>query len=312
MPPETTQLESETTRDILKKVRQVEIRTRRQVTEALAGAYHSVFRGQGLNFEEVREYTPGDDVRSIDWNVTARMDRPFIKRFREERELTILLAVDLSGSGRFGSRQQSKRELAAEFASLLAFSAARNGDRVGLILFTNQVEVHLAPQKGRGNILRLIREVLFRRPEGQGTDLAHALATISRVQRRRAVVFLISDFLQESLNLLEQEKPQGEVWQALRVAARRHDLICVELNDRRENELPDAGIVVLEDAESGAWIEVDTNNKSVRAAYRELNQRRRERLHRFFQQAGIDRISLPTGEPYVNALRVFFERRGRR
>ncbi len=312
MTPPEAQLELETTREILKKVRQVEIRTRRQVTDALAGAYHSVFRGQGLNFEEVREYSPGDDVRSIDWNVTARMDRPFIKRFREERELTILLAVDLSGSGRFGSRRQSKRELAAEFASLLAFSAARNGDRVGLILFTNQVELHLSPQKGRGNILRLIREVLFRRPEGQGTDLAHALATISRVQRRRAVIFLISDFLQESLQLLAQEKPQGEVWQALRVAARRHDLICVELNDRRENELPDAGIVVLEDAESGEWMEVDTNLKSVRVAYREWNQRRRERLHRFFQQSGIDRISLPTGEPYVNALRAFFERRGRR
>ncbi|MDX2110324.1 MAG: DUF58 domain-containing protein [Verrucomicrobiota bacterium] len=304
--------EADITREILKKVRQVEIRTRRQVTDALAGAYHSVFKGQGLNFEEVREYQPGDDVRSIDWNVTARMDKPFIKRFREEREMTLILAVDLSGSGRFGSRVQSKRELAAEFASVIAFSAARNSDRVGLLLFSSEVETYIPPAKGTGHILRIIREVLFRQPKKHGTDLTHALDNIARLQRKRAVVFVISDFLQESLSLKDDGLPGGATWHALRIASRRHDVICVELHDRREAELPDAGILVLEDAETGNWIEVDTSRKSVRTAYRQLNEQRRTRLHRALRQLGIDQITISTGDSYQKALRGFFENRSRR
>lgn len=306
---------SETTREILKKVRQVEIRSRRFVDDSLVGAYHSVFKGQGMDFAEVREYLPGDDVRSIDWNVTARMDRPFIKLFEEERELTILLAIDLSASGRFGSVERSKRELAAELASVLAFSATRNNDKVGLLLFTDEVEAFIPPKKGRGHILRVIRDILFFEPRRRGTNIVSAVETFNRTLRRRAVVFLLSDFLtDDSLAWIRPSASrQGDLFRALRLANRRHDLICVDLSDPREFDLPSVGIVTLEDAETGEQVEVDTSNADVRRLYAHRNRARHQALLDNFRKSGVDHFSVRTDEPYITALRAFFKRReGRR
>ncbi len=222
-------------REILKKIRQIELRTNRIVTETLAGQYHSVFKGQGMNFDEVREYQPGDDVRAIDWNVTARMNHPFIKKFVEERELTLMLVVDVSGSGLFGSRDQSKRELAAEIASVLAFSAIRNNDKVGLILFSDEVEKFIPPRKGRSHVLRVIREVLFFEPKRRGTDLRIALEFLMRVQSHRAIAVVISDFL----NSAEQWRAtEGNCKRRLRMPNRKHDVVAVQITDRYELELP--------------------------------------------------------------------------
>src|SRR3954463_11617944 len=224
-------------REILKKIRQIEIRTNRLVSESLAGQYHSVFKGQGMNFDGVREYQPGEEVRTLDWNVTARMNHPFVKKFVEERELTLMLVVDVSGSGLFGSRGQSKRELAAEFASVLAFSAIRNSDKVGLLLFTDEVEKFIPPRKGRGHVLRVIREVLFFEPKRRGTDLVNALEFMGRVLAHKAIVVVISDFLTtESSGALP--KP---IQTSLRMANRRHDVVAVQITDRYERELPALG-----------------------------------------------------------------------
>src|ERR1700678_4277394 len=236
-------------REILKKIRQIEIRTNRIVTETLAGAYHSVFKGQGMNFDEVREYQPGDDVRSIDWNVTARMNHPFIKKFVEERELTLMLVVDVSGSGLFGSRGQSKRELAAEIASVLAFSAIRNNDKVGLLLYTDEVEKYIPPRKGRGHVLRVIREVLYYEPRRRGTNLVQALEFMGRVLPHKAICAVISDFLtnESAADLAdrranENAAPLPKAAQtALRMANRRHDVVAVQVTDLYELELPALG-----------------------------------------------------------------------
>ncbi len=305
---------SDITKEILKKVRQVEIRSRRFVDDTLVGAYHSVFKGQGMDFAEVREYTPGDDVRAIDWNVTAKMDRPFVKLFEEERELTIVLAVDLSASGNFGSRDQSKRELAAELASVLAFSATRNNDKVGLLLFTDEVEKYVPPGKGRSHILRVIREVLFFEPKRRGTDISDALRMLNRVLRRKAVVFLLSDFLtEESLAWIRPASGRQEpLLQTLRLTNRRHDLICIDLSDPRETQLPDVGIVSLEDAETGEQVEIDTNNAQVRLLYGRQNQQRVQALRDTFRRSGVDHFGVSTDEPYIHALRAFFKRRGSR
>jgi|TARA_B110000037_G_scaffold220312_1_gene287819 uncharacterized protein (DUF58 family) len=305
---------SELTKEILKKVRQVEIRSRRFVDESLVGAYHSVFKGTGMDFAEVREYCPGDDVRSIDWNVTARMDRPFIKVFEEERELTIVLAVDLSGSGDFGSLDASKRELAAELASVLAFSATRNNDKIGLLLFTDEVETFIPPGKGRSHILRVIREVLFFEPKKKGTDIPLALKTLNRVIRRKAIVFLLSDFLTEdSLAWIRPSaSKKDDLHSTIRLTHRRHDLICVDLFDPRELELTDVGIVLLEDAETGEQIELDTGNAQLRMLYAQKNKQRRDNLHENFKRSGVDHFSVSTDEPYIHALRSFFKRRGGR
>ncbi len=287
-------------REILRKVRQVEIRTRRLVTDALAGQYHSVFKGRGMNFEEVREYTPGDEVRTIDWNVTARTGRPFVKKYTEERELTILLLVDVSASGHFGSARQSKREMAAELASVLAFSAIRNNDRVGLLLFTDQVEQCIPPRKGRGHVLRVVREILFFQPQRRGTDIARALDFANHILSRRAVVFLISDF----------QAPDCR--QAVQLTRRRHDLIAGVVGDPRERELPDVGRVVLEDAETGEQLELDTSRAAVRAAFAEQARRRLETVRRSLRSAGVDVLDLDTSRPYLPALRQFFATRERR
>jgi uncharacterized protein (DUF58 family) len=287
-------------RELLKRIRQIEIRTNRLVTETLAGQYHSVFKGQGMNFDEVREYQPGDDVRAIDWNVTARMNHPFVKKFVEERELTVMLLVDLSGSGRFGSVQQSKRELAAEVASVLAFSAIRNNDKVGLLLFTDQVEKFIPPRKGRRHVLRVIREILFYEPRQRGTDLAQALDFLLRVTARRTVAVVLSDFIGQ---------PMGS---RLRQAARRHDLVAVQIADRFELELPVLGRLMLQDAETGELLEINTGDTRLLGRFAERQAQSQGEFLRALRSAGVDAIQLRTDEPYAGALARFFEMRERR
>ncbi len=295
-------------REILKKIRQIEIRTNRIVTETLAGAYHSVFKGQGMNFDEVREYQPGDDVRSIDWNVTARMNHPFIKKFIEERELTLMLVVDVSGSGLFGSRAQSKRELAAEIASVLAFSAIRNNDKVGVILFTDEVEKFIPPRKGRSHVLRVIREVLYFEPRRRGTDLNKALEFLMRVQPHKAVTVVVSDFLTlEGSGALPRETQT-----MLRQTNRKHDVVAVQITDRYELELPALGRLTLEDAETGEVLEVNTGRASSRDAFALRQERQLGDLARQFRSSGIDSIQLRTDEAYSAALGRFFETREKR
>jgi len=306
---------SEQTREILRKVRQVEIRSRKFVDDALVGAYHSIFKGTGMDFAEVREYLPGDDVRAIDWNVTAKMDRPYIKLYEEERELTIVLAVDLSASGDFGSIGATKRERAAELASVLAFSATRNNDKVGLLLFTNEVEAFVPPKKGRQHILRVIREILFFKPSRTGTDIPHALRYMNRLVRRKAVVFLLSDFLTEDSLAWIRPATGGskdDLQKTLRLTNRRHDLICVDLSDPREFTLPEVGIVCLEDAETGEQVEVDTGHEQLRSLYQHQNTRRHTALLEGFRRSGIDYFSVSTDQPYIHALRAFFKQRGGR
>jgi uncharacterized protein (DUF58 family) len=295
-------------REILKKIRQIEIRTNRLVTETLAGQYHSVFKGQGMNFDEVREYQPGDDVRAIDWNVTARMNHPFIKKFVEERELTVMLVVDVSGSGLFGSGDQSKRELAAEIASVLAFSAIRNNDKVGLLLFTDEVEHFIPPRKGRGHVLRVIREVLYYEPKRRGTDLAHALEFMGRVLPHKAIAVVISDFLLPGGNGSLPSPTQT----ALRMANRRHDVVAVHIADRYELELPILGRLILEDAETGEIVELNTAQAASRDAFALRQEKQYAEVARQFRSAGIDSIQLRTDEPYAAALGRFFEAREKR
>lgn len=290
--------------EIIKKVRRLEIRTRHLVTDSVTGAYHSSFKGRGMDFEEVREYAVGDDVRSIDWNVSAKMDRPFVKVFREEREMTLMLLIDLSASGIFGSVEQSKREYAAEIASVLAFSATQNSDKVGVLLYTDQVEHYIPPKKGRRHILRVIRDILFFEPKGRKTAHAAALDYLNRVQNRRTVTFLVSDFLDES---------QGDsLFNKLALTNRRHDLICVALSDPREIELPKVGLVTLEDAETGETVEIDTNDSKVRQNYTAMNRKRLESFTDNMRKKGLDWIEARTDKPYLPALRELFARRAKR
>jgi uncharacterized protein (DUF58 family) len=311
-------------REILKKIRQIELRSIRLVNETLAGQYHSVFKGQGMNFEEVREYVPGDEVRAIDWNVTARMNHPFVKKFVEERELTVMLVVDLSGSGLFGSGEQSKRELAAEIASVLAFSAIRNNDKVGLILFTEEVEKFIPPRKGRRHVLRVIREILFFEPKRSGTNLNTALEFLSRVTTHRAIAVVISDFLGQThvtraeidahlkrRAIYSDTLGKGSLT-ALRQANRRHDVVAVQVTDRFELELPALGYLVLKDAESGEVVEINTGDERKRRAFQQRQEKTQTELRRLFQAAGIDSIQLRTDEPYAAALGRFFDVRERR
>jgi uncharacterized protein (DUF58 family) len=295
-------------REVVRKVRQIEIRTRRLVNDAVAGHYHSVFRGRGIDFDEVREYVPGDDVRAIDWNVTARAGHPFIKKFREDRELTILLLVDVSGSFDFGSAGASKRELEAELASVLAFSATRNNDKVGLVLFTDQVEMYVPPKKGRFHVLRVVREILGARPRHRGTNVERALRFARDVTTRRAIVFLLSDF----------QSPQASSAQlaglrdAVRLVGRRHDLVAMHLHDPREMSLPDVGVLSLEDAETGEVVEIDTGKAKVRDRFERLAESRRLETARTLRREGVDCLDINTGAPYLPALLTFFKTRERR
>lgn len=287
-------------REILRKVRRLEIKARGLIDAALAGQYRSVFKGRGMNFEEVREYQPGDEVRAIDWNVTARLGHPFIKKFTEERELTVMLVVDVSASGSYGSVDLSKRELAAEVASLLAFSAIRNNDKVGLILFSDHVEHFIPPKKGRTHTLRLIRDILYFEPSGKGTRPELALRYLNKVLSRKAVVFAISDFM------------VGDFSRDLSVTSQRHDLIALPIVDPCEESLPDVGILTLEDAETGDLIEVNTSDGSLRAAYAHMADKRRQQLQTLFRKNRVDTVSLRTGEDYIPALRAFFKMREHR
>jgi uncharacterized protein (DUF58 family) len=289
-----------TAQEILKKVRRIEIRTNRLVNESLAGEYHSVFKGRGMEFDEVREYTPGDDIRTIDWNVTSRMGHPYVKKYVEERELTVMLLVDASASGDFGTAGSTKREVAAEVCALLAFSAIRNNDRVGLLVFTDREERYVPPRKGRNHVLRVIREVLTFQPVGRRTDLTLALESLARGIRRRSVAFVVSDFLDSGFE------------QALRLANRKHDLIAISLSDPREEELPAVGILELEDAETGRTLLVDTWDRRVRARYSEVARERIEGRRRLFRRNKVDSVELATGHPYDVPLVRFFRERARR
>ena len=286
-----------TPQDILKKIRHIELRTRKLVNTSFAGYYHSVFRGQGMNFEEVRRYTPGDEIRSIDWNVTARTNEPHVKVFTEERELTVMIMLDVSASGTFGSIEQSKREVAAEIAAVLAFSAIHNNDKVGLLLFSDQVELYMPPRKGRQHALRLIREMLYFEPRGRKTDISGALNHLNHILTRRSVVFLISDFLAPDFK------------QALTPAAQRHDLVAVQITDPGEEILPNVGLVSLEDAETGQTIEIDTRRQSVRAGFLKLAKERRKALERLLASQRVDVVPLSTDDDPIPALRKFFETR---
>jgi len=295
-------------REILKKVRQIELKTSRLVDDSLAGQYHSVFKGRGMDFDRVRDYVPGDEIRSIDWNVTARTGRPHIKEFTEERELTILLMIDVSASGEFGSLDQSKREWTAELGSVLAFSALRNNDKVGLILFTDEVELYIPPRKGRAHALRVIREILFFEPRGRRTDVVAAMDFASRVLKRRAITFLISDFalLGDPDEALDRLRPK------LASLGRRHDLVAMAVRDPREAALPDVGRWMLEDAETGEQVEIDTSDQEVRRLFAAEAERRRRRLAHVVRGSGLDLLELSTDRPFLPALLSFFARRRRR
>jgi uncharacterized protein (DUF58 family) len=286
--------------EILKKIRTLEIKTRGLVETAFAGDYHSVFKGRGMNFEDVREYQPGDEIRAIDWNVTARLGTAYVKKFTEERELTVILVVDVSASGNFGSTTQSKRELAAEVACLLAFSAIRNNDKVGLILFTDRVELFIPPKKGRSHTLRLIREILFFKPQGRGTEPALALDYLNNIVTRRAVVFFISDFQAPDFS------------RALAVSGRRHDFIAIHVRDERERVLPNIGIITLEDAETDEQIMINTADRGTRVRFTDLASEHETDLARTLRRNNIDAIALQTGRDYLPALRSFFKQRERR
>jgi uncharacterized protein (DUF58 family) len=286
--------------DVLQKVRQLEIQMKHLVNDVFSGEYHSVFKGRGMEFAEVREYMPGDDIRSIDWNVTARLGAPFVKKYVEERELTVMLAVDLSASGVFGSQNQLKRDLAVEVCAILAFAAIQNNDKVGCLLFTDAVELFIPPRKGRQHVLRVIRELLYFRPQGTGTDLTAALQTLGRVLKRKSVVFVVSDFLDPGFE------------SALAVLARRHDVIPVVVTDAREERIPAVDLIDLEDAETGAVLTVDTASAAARERFSRRARRVRQWRERIFKKQALDDIEIRTDTPYVVPLMQYFRRRARR
>jgi uncharacterized protein (DUF58 family) len=287
-------------KELIRKIQRIQIRTNRMVSDVFSGEYHSVFKGRGMEFDEVREYQPGDEVRDIDWNVTARFGRPFIKKFVEERELTVMLLVDASGSFWFGTRSRFKNELAAEVCAVLAFSAIRNKDKVGLIVFTDRIEKFVPPAKGSRHVLRVIREILYFRPKGAGTDIELALGFLNRVTRRKTVAFLVSDFQDRGFE------------KSLLLAGKRHDLISILVSDPREQELPPVGLIGLLDAESGETIEIDTSDRKLREGYRRRKLEEEERLLKTFRGADVDCIRISTDGPYLSVLRRFFLQREKR
>ena len=287
-------------KEIIHKIRRIQITTNRLVNESLAGEYHSVFKGRGMEFDEVREYQHGDDVRTIDWNVTSRAGRPFVKRYVEERELTVMLLIDASASGAFGSANKMKSEIAAEISALLAFSAIKNNDRVGAILFTDCVEKFVPPRRGSSHVLRVVREVLFHKPEHRGTRIQKAIEHLNLVVHKRSVVFLISDLLDQGFE------------RSLKVANRRHDVIVIQIIDPREKELPEVGILELRDAETGEIAWVDTSLDWVRNTFRDNWDRNQSRLAKLFQSHRMDHITLETGKPYDVPLMRFFKERAKR
>jgi uncharacterized protein (DUF58 family) len=286
--------------ELVKKVRKIEIVTGRLVDETFAGQYVSVFKGRGMEFSEVREYIEGDDVRTIDWNVTARTGRPFVKRYVEERELTVMLLVDASASSRFGTATGLKRDIAAEICAILAFSAIQAHDKIGLLLFTDRIEKYIPPGQGRRHVLRVIRDLLYHEPTGSGTDIGAALDFLARVQKRRTVAFLVSDFIGEGF-----DKP-------LQIANKRHDVVAVSITDPREIEMPDVGLIELEDAETGEIRCVDTSDPAFREQFRALADAGRGRLARTFRSLGVDSIDIRTDQDAVGPLVRFFRERAHR
>ena len=304
--------DAEYTREILRKVRQIEIRSNRLVAELFAGSYHSAFKGQGIDFEEVREYQPGDEVRTIDWNVTAREGFPFVKQYKEERELTIVLAVDISKSTQYGSSFESKREKLAELAALVAFSACRNGDKVGLLLFSDQTELYLPPAKGHKHALRILRELLFRPTQGKRTDLNRAVQELNQVTRRRAVIFLLSDFIVDQVFSNEEGSAHEVLYHQLSYTRLKHDLICVRVFDPRETELPDVGLIDLKDLETDQTITLDTSDSNTRKRYAEIYRKKSEIISQKLKKRGIDEFMISTQGDYSKDLFSFFKRRGKR
>ncbi len=290
------------TEELAEKIKRIEITARHLVTDSLAGEYHSVFKGMGMEFDEMRPYSLGDDVRRIDWNVTARMNTPYIRKYQEERELTVFLAVDASGSSDFGTTGQFKRELAAELAAVLSFAATTNNDKVGLLIFTDKPELIVPPRKGKRHVLRMVRDLLVFTPEGRGTSIESALDTINRVVKRRSITFLISDFLVEPESL---RRP-------LAATNRRHDVIALDLHDPMEHQIPDVGLMVLEDAETGELEWVDTSNKAWREAFEARTLDLEQQKRRLLSSLAIDHIQISTDKDYVVELNEFFARRSRR
>jgi uncharacterized protein (DUF58 family) len=313
--------------ELLATVRRIEVRTNRLVNDMMVGAYLSHFKGRGMDFEELREYIPGDEVRDIDWNVTYRMGRPFVKRYREERELALVLAIDVSASSAFGSLRRTKREFAAEVAGTLAVSAARNSDKVGLLLFSDQVELYLPPRKGRRHILRLIREMLFFKPKHTGTNIPAGLGFLNHVLHRRSIVFLLTDFLHSfgEQEISSTTRPNAgssagdeagigrNALQEVGLTNARHDLVCLHLHDPRESVLPSAGLLTVEDAETGELVELDSSRGAVRYKFAATNAERLAELDRALRRAGVDTLRFSTAEDFAQTLQRFFEtRRGRR
>jgi len=309
---------------LLTSVRRIEVRTNRLVNDTMVGAYLSHFKGRGMDFEELREYIPGDEVRDIDWNVTYRMGRPFVKRYREERELAMVLAVDVSASSAFGSLRRTKREFAVEIAGTLAISAARSSDKIALLLFTDQVELFVPPRKGRRHILRLVREMLFFEPKHRGTNIPVALNFLNHILHRRSIVFLLTDFLHSMPNVegrgaraegrgASETSSARDTLQEIGLTNARHDLICVHLHDPLENVLPPAGLLTIEDAETGELVELDSTRSAVRSKFARTNSERLAELDRAFRRAGVDTLRFSTAENFAQTLQHFFEtRRGRR
>ena len=290
------------TEELAEKIKRIEITARHLVTDSLAGEYHSVFKGMGMEFDEMRPYSPGDDVRRIDWNVTARMNTPYVRKYQEERELTVFLAVDASGSSDFGTTGQFKLELAAELAAVLSFAATTNNDKVGLLIFTDKPELIVPPRKGKRHVLRMVRDLLVFTPEGRGTSIESALDTINRVVKRRSITFLISDFLVEPESL---RRP-------LAATNRRHDVIALDLHDPMEHQIPDVGLMALEDAETGELEWVDTSNKAWREAFEARTLELEQQKRRLLSSLAIDHIQISTDKDYVVELNEFFARRSRR
>jgi len=287
-------------KDLLKKIKQIQIHTRRLVNEAFVGEYHSVFKGRGMEFDEVREYQPGDEIRTIDWNVTARVGRPFIKRYVEERELTVMLLVDVSASGNFGSVKHLKNEVATEICALLALSATKNNDKVGMIMFTDKIEKFIPPKKGPKHVLRVIRELLCSQPTGKGTNISVALEYLDKITHRRTISFVVSDFIAR------------DYARALRIANKRHDIIAITIVDPREQELPNVGFIELKDAESGETLLLDTANPSARKEFKALANRQRQELSRLFRSMGVDEIVINTNRHHVEPIIRFFRMREKR
>lgn len=296
------------TTELLKKVRKIEIKTRGLSNQIFSGEYHSAFKGRGMAFSEVREYLPGDDIRSIDWNVTARLNHPYVKVFEEERELNVMILVDVSGSGNFGTNKQFKRELITEICAVISFSAIQNNDKIGLILFSDRIEKFIPPKKGRSHILRIIRELIKFQPESKGTNVGVAMQYLSNVIKKKSIAFVVSDFFDPAIN----ENKKNFFEDALKISSRKHDVVALKISDPREGELPDVGLVHFKDAETGEELWVDTSDKNARNNYKNQKLTRDIKLNAIFSRCGVDKVELFTGQNYIQPLMKLFKKREKR